>query len=43
LTQLELTCDPKFRRLDWVGFLADATVAAAFYVDNLKIEPGPSP
>ena len=43
LTQLELTCDPKFARLDWVGFIADATVAAAFYVDNLKIEPEESP
>ena len=43
LTQLELTCDPKFRKLDWVGFIADATVAAVFYVDNLKIGPSPSP
>ena len=39
LTQLELTCDPKFTRLDWAGFVADATVDATFYVDNLKIEP----
>lgn len=39
LTQLELTCDPKFARLDWAGFIADATVDATFYVDNLKIEP----
>jgi len=39
LTQLELSCDPKFTRLDWVGFIADATIAAAFYVDNLTIEP----
>ncbi len=43
LTQLELTCDPNFRKLDWVGFIADATVATAFYVDNLKIAPSPSP
>jgi hypothetical protein len=43
LTQLELTCDPKFRRLDWAGFIADATVAAAFYVDNLKFETEEQP
>ena len=43
LTQLELTCDPQFRKLDWAGFIADATVAAVFYVDNLKIGPSPSP
>ncbi len=43
LTQLELTCDPQFRKLDWVGLIADATVAAVFYVDNLKIGPSPAP
>ena len=42
LTQLELPCDPKFRKLDWAGFIADAAVAAVFYVDNLKIVPRPS-
>jgi len=41
--EVELPCDPKFRRLDWAGFIADATVAAEFYVDNLKIVPKPSP
>jgi hypothetical protein len=43
LTQIELTCDPQFRKLDWVGFIADATMAAVFYVDNVKIGPSPSP
>ena len=43
LTQLELTCDPQFHKLDWVGFIADATVAAVFYADNLKIGPSPAP
>ena len=43
LTQIELTCDPRFRQLDWAGFVADAAVAAVFYVDNLKIGPSPSP
>ena len=42
MTQLERTCDTKFNKLDWVGFIADATVAAVFYVDNIKIEPSPS-
>jgi hypothetical protein len=41
-TRVELTCDPQFRKLDWVGFVADATVAAVFYVDNLKIIPSPT-
>jgi hypothetical protein len=40
-TQLELPCDPRFRKLDWVGFIADATVAAAFYVDNVTIAASP--
>ena len=43
LTQLELTCDPEFSKLDWVGFIADATVGAAFYVDNLNVGPSPLP
>ena len=41
-TRLELTCDPKFKKLDWAGFIADATVAAVIYVDNVKIGPSPS-
>jgi hypothetical protein len=43
LSQLELTCDPKFRKLDWVGFISSATIAAVFYVDNVKIAPSPAP
>jgi hypothetical protein len=39
MKRLELTCDPRFKRLDWVGFSADATIAAVFYVDNIKIGP----
>jgi len=42
-TQLELTCDPKFRRLDWVGFIADSRDAAVFYVDDVKIGPSDAP
>jgi hypothetical protein len=43
LAQLDLTCNPQFRKLDWVGFIADATVAAVFYLDNVQIGPSPSP
>ena len=42
LTQLELPCDPMFKKFDWAGFIADASVAAVFYVDNLKIGPSPA-
>ena len=35
-----LPCDPNFRELQWLGFCADAKVAAAFYVDNIKLEAG---
>ena len=43
MDQLTLPCDPKFKKLDWVGFVADATTAAVFYVDNVKIGPNPGP
>jgi hypothetical protein len=43
LSRLELPCDPTFRRLDWAGFIADAAVAAVFYVDNLQMAPSGSP
>jgi hypothetical protein len=43
MSQIELACDPKFKKLDWVGFVANATIAAVFYVDNVKIGPSPAP
>ncbi len=43
MKQLTLTCDPKFKKLDWVGFVAAATTDAVFYVDNIKIGPNPVP
>jgi hypothetical protein len=43
LSRFELPCDPKFRKLDWVGFIADASIAAVFYVDNVNIGPVSSP
>jgi hypothetical protein len=42
LTQRELPCDPKFKKLDWAGFIADASAATEFYLDNLKIGPSPA-
>ena len=43
MNQLTLPCDPKeLEKLDWVGFVADATIAAVFYVDNVKIGPNPA-
>ena len=41
--QLTLACDPKFKKLDWVGFVADATIAAVFDIDNIKIGPASPP
>lgn len=33
-----LPCDPKFRKLQWLGIVANANATAAFFVDNLKLE-----
>lgn len=41
MEEVELPCDPKFRRLEWSGFIANATVDAVFYVDNVVIEAVP--
>lgn len=43
LREVELTCNPQFRKLDWFGLIADATIEAVFFVDNVKIGPGCSP
>ena len=38
MTELtNLPCDPKLKELRWLGFVADATVAAVMYVDNIKL------
>ena len=34
----DLPCDPRFRKLQWLGIVADADAAVTFYVDNVKIE-----
>ena len=33
-----LACDSKLRRLDWLGFVSNATKSAVFYLDNVKVE-----
>jgi len=33
----KLPCDPKCRELQWLGFISNATDAAVFYLDNLKL------
>ncbi len=40
LVQLaDLPCDARFKKLDWLGFVSDATTAVVFYVDNIKLGP----
>ena len=34
----DLPCDPRFRKLQWSGIVADADAAVTFYVDNVKLE-----
>ncbi len=34
----DLPCDPRFRKLQWLGIVADANAAVTFYVDNVKLE-----
>ncbi len=34
-----LACDPKFARLEWLGFISLATTDAGFFVDDLSLEP----
>ncbi len=34
----KLPCDPKFTRLDWLGFVSNATEKTVFYLDNMKLE-----
>ena len=43
MTEVEMTCDPGFGKLDWVGFISNATASTVFHVDNIKIESAPMP
>ena len=38
VTQSDLPCDPRFRKLQWLGIVADSNAAVTFYVDNVKLE-----
>lgn len=33
-----LPCDEQFRRLDWVGFVANGELATTFYIDDVQID-----
>ena len=34
----KLPCDPKWKQLQWMGFISNATETAVFYLDNLKLD-----
>lgn len=34
-----LPCDPRFKRLQWLGIVSNATDHRVFYVDNVRLEP----
>ena len=34
----DLPCDPRFRKLQWLGIVADANAAVTFYVDHVTLE-----
>ncbi len=33
----KLPCDPKFKELEWLGFVSTAAGRAVFYLDNIKL------
>jgi hypothetical protein len=33
-----MPCDPKWKALEWMGFISNATDTAVFYLDNVKLE-----
>ena len=33
-----LPCDPKWKKLDWLGFVSNADRKTVFYLDNLLLE-----
>ena len=35
----DLPCDPKCKRLDWLGFVSNATDRRVFYLDNVRLHP----
>jgi len=36
-----LSCDPKFKTLNWFGFSSDADAHTVFYIDNIQLSPVP--
>lgn len=39
----DLSCNPEFRELRWLGFVSVAAGPSVTYLDNVKLEPVPSP
>jgi hypothetical protein len=37
----KLPCDPRFKALQWLGFVSDATAKTVFFVDNIRINTTP--
>ncbi len=35
----DLPCDPRCKRVDWLGFVSNATDRRVFYLDNVKLAP----
>ncbi len=38
-----LVCEPGFKKLDWLGLVANGTQETVFYVDQLELGPGEEP
>lgn len=39
--KFELTCNAQWKMLEWLGFVSDARVATALYIDDLELENTP--
>ncbi len=37
VTMRDIPCDPKFRHLEWMGFISNSTDVRVFYLDNVKL------
>ncbi len=37
VTVADAACDPKFARLEWLGFVSNSTDVRVFYLDNLRL------
>ncbi|HQK94942.1 MAG TPA: hypothetical protein PLD23_15640, partial [Armatimonadota bacterium] len=37
----DLPCDPKFRKLEWLGFISNSQTDTVFDIDNIRITVRP--